>query len=105
MPFPFLNASSSSRAHLDVEAHVFVSLVMGGVQFRDELATLHTGVLSKRTWQRFQGFSKLLDSILLQAGAGLGHENKVMFLLSEKKLQRTRVNSGARARLTLPTSP
>lgn len=73
------------RTHLNIEAHVFVSLVMCGVQFRDELSSLHTRVLSKRTWQRLEGLSKLLNSILLQTRAGLSHKHKVMFVSSVRK--------------------
>lgn len=58
---------------------------MCGVQFRDELSSLHTRVLSKRTWQRLKGFSKLLNSILLQTRAGLSHKNKVTFVSSVRK--------------------
>lgn len=57
---------------------------MCGVQFRDELSSLHTRVLSKRTWQRLKGLSKLLNSILLQARAGLSHKN-VMFVSLVRK--------------------
>lgn len=76
----FLHVLPSSHTHLDIEAHVFVSLVMCGIQFRDELATLHTRVLSKRTWQHLKGFGKFLNSVLLQTRAGLWHKNKVMSL-------------------------
>lgn len=66
--------------HLNIEAHVFVSLVMSSVQFGDELAALHTRVLSQSTWQRLKGFSKLLNGVLLQTRAGLHRERETVIL-------------------------
>jgi len=37
-------------SHLNVEADVFVSLVMRSVHLGDELAPLHTRVLSQGSW-------------------------------------------------------
>lgn len=59
------------NTYLDVKAHVFVSLMMRRIQFRNELAPLHTGVLSEGTWQRLKSFSKLFNGVLLQARARL----------------------------------
>lgn len=70
--------------NLDVEADVFVSVVMRRVHFGDELAPLHTRVLSQRPGQSLEGFSKLLDGILFETRAGLqrarGWGRTVMFV-------------------------
>lgn len=57
--------------HLNIKAHVLVSLMMRRVQFRDELIPLHTRVLSQCTWQCLKSFSKLFNGILLQTWTGL----------------------------------
>lgn len=59
------------NTHLNVMAHVFVSFMMCSVELRDELSSLHTRVLCQCPGQCLEGFSKLLDGVLLQTRTGL----------------------------------
>lgn len=65
-----------THTHLNVKAHVLVSLMMCGVQLWDELTPLHTRVLSQCTRQCLESFSKLFNGILLQTRTGLQRGDK-----------------------------
>lgn len=81
-------SSSCALAHLNVEAHVLVPFVMGGVQLGDQFAPLHAGVLGQRSGQSLEGLGELLDGVLLQAGAGLRRDRAEVHTLGVQRLAR-----------------
>lgn len=44
---------------------------MNGVQFGDQLVSLHTRIFRQGAWHRLKGLGKLFDGVLLQTGTRL----------------------------------
>merc|ERR1712192_152936 len=56
---------------LNVETHVGFSLAVRCIQLGDHLLRLHSGVLREYSGDNLQGFSKLVDAVLLQTSMSL----------------------------------